>query len=35
MLVEVNVAGEEGKAGIAPDELGAFIARCPVRVVRA
>jgi PLP dependent protein len=32
VLVEVNVAGEEGKAGIAPDELGAFIARCPVRV---
>jgi pyridoxal phosphate enzyme (YggS family) len=33
ILVEVNVAGEEGKAGIAPDELGAFIARSPVRVV--
>jgi PLP dependent protein len=33
VLVEVNVAGEEGKAGIAPEELGAFIARCPVRVV--
>ena len=32
VLVEVNVAGEEGKAGIAPAELGAFIARCPVRV---
>jgi pyridoxal phosphate enzyme (YggS family) len=32
VLVEVNVAGEEGKAGIAPDELGDFIARCPVRV---
>jgi PLP dependent protein len=32
ILVEVNVAGEEGKAGIAPDELGAFIERCPVRV---
>jgi PLP dependent protein len=32
VLVEVNVAGEEGKAGIAPEELGAFIARCPVRV---
>jgi PLP dependent protein len=31
--VEVNVAGEEGKAGIAPEELGAFIERCPVRVV--
>jgi pyridoxal phosphate enzyme (YggS family) len=32
VLVEVNTAGEEGKAGIAPEELGAFIARCPVRV---
>ena len=32
VLVEVNTAGEEGKAGIAPEELGAFIERCPVRV---
>ena len=32
VLVEVNVAGEEGKAGIAPAELGQFIERCPVRV---
>jgi uncharacterized pyridoxal phosphate-containing UPF0001 family protein len=32
VLVEVNVAGEEGKAGIAPGELGDFIARCPVTV---
>jgi PLP dependent protein len=32
ILVEVNVAGEEGKAGIAPAELGAFIARSPVKV---
>jgi uncharacterized pyridoxal phosphate-containing UPF0001 family protein len=32
ILVEVNVAGEEGKAGIAPTELGDFIARCPVKV---
>ena len=32
VLVEVNVAGDEGKAGIDPGELGAFIARCPVRV---
>jgi PLP dependent protein len=32
ILVEVNVAGEEGKAGISPKELAAFIARCPVRV---
>jgi pyridoxal phosphate enzyme (YggS family) len=33
ILVEVNVAGETGKAGIAPDELDAFIARSPVSVV--
>jgi uncharacterized pyridoxal phosphate-containing UPF0001 family protein len=32
VLVEVNVAGEEGKGGIEPVELGPFIARCPVRV---
>ena len=32
VLVEVNVAGEEDKAGIAPAELGAFIERCPVPV---
>jgi hypothetical protein len=32
VLVEVNVAGEESKAGIAPDELGDFIARTPVPV---
>jgi PLP dependent protein len=32
VLVEVNVAGEEGKGGVAPAELGAFVARCPVRV---
>ena len=29
VLVEVNVAGEEDKAGIAPEDLGAFIERCP------
>ena len=33
VLVEVNVAGEEGKGGIRPAELGDFIDRCPVRVV--
>ena len=33
ILVEVNVAGEDEKAGIAPAELGSFIARSPVRVV--
>jgi uncharacterized pyridoxal phosphate-containing UPF0001 family protein len=32
VLVEVNVAGEEGKSGVGPGELGAFIERCPVRV---
>ncbi len=32
VLVEVNVAGEEGKSGVGPDELPAFIERCPVRV---
>lgn len=32
VLVEVDVAGEEGKGGLAPAELGAFLARCPVRV---
>jgi PLP dependent protein len=32
VLIEVNVAGEEGKSGIAPGELPDFIARCPVPV---
>ena len=32
VLVQVNVAGEEAKEGIPPDELGDFIARCPVSV---
>jgi uncharacterized pyridoxal phosphate-containing UPF0001 family protein len=32
ILVEVNVAGEEEKAGVAPAQLGEFIDRCPVRV---
>ena len=32
VLVQVNVAGEEGKAGIASAELADFIARCPVPV---
>jgi len=31
VLVEVNVAGEEGKGGVAPAELGSFLERCPVR----
>jgi pyridoxal phosphate enzyme (YggS family) len=33
VLVEVNVAGEEGKAGILEADLDAFIERCPVQVV--
>ncbi len=33
ILVEVNVAGEEGKAGVAPADLGAFLEACPVPVV--
>jgi pyridoxal phosphate enzyme (YggS family) len=32
VLVEVNVAGEEGKDGVAPDALDAFLERCPVPV---
>jgi PLP dependent protein len=32
VLIEVNVAGEKGKSGLAPADLGAFIERCPVRV---
>jgi uncharacterized pyridoxal phosphate-containing UPF0001 family protein len=32
VLIQVNVAGEDEKAGIAPGELGDFIARCPVPV---
>jgi uncharacterized pyridoxal phosphate-containing UPF0001 family protein len=32
VLVEVNIAGEEGKGGVMPAELPAFLDRCPVRV---
>jgi uncharacterized pyridoxal phosphate-containing UPF0001 family protein len=32
VLVEVNVAGEEGKGGVTPAHLGDFIERCPVTV---
>jgi PLP dependent protein len=32
VLVEVNLSGEEGKGGIEPAELDAFIDRCPVKV---
>jgi PLP dependent protein len=33
VLIEVNVAREEGKGGIAPEQLGHFIEACPVPVV--
>jgi pyridoxal phosphate enzyme (YggS family) len=33
VLVEVNLAGDPAKAGIAPERLSAFIARSPVPVV--
>jgi uncharacterized pyridoxal phosphate-containing UPF0001 family protein len=32
VLIEVNVAGEEGKGGVGPAELPAFLERCPVTV---
>ena len=32
VLIEVNVAGEDEKAGIAPDELPEYLERCPVPV---
>lgn len=32
VLVQVNVAGEASKGGVAPEALGDFIARCPVPV---
>ena len=32
VLIEVNVAGEIGKGGVAPAQLGSFIGRCPVKV---
>jgi PLP dependent protein len=33
ILVEVNVGGEAGKSGIAPEALPAFIERSPVKVI--
>ncbi len=33
VLIEVNVAGEEGKGGVAPSDLPGFLERCPVTVV--
>lgn len=32
VLIEVNTSGEAAKGGVAPQELEAFVARCPVRV---
>ncbi len=32
VLVEVNIAAEEGKGGVAPEDLPDFVARCPVKV---
>lgn len=32
VLIEVNVAEEEGKGGVAPAELADFVAGCPVKV---
>ncbi len=32
VLVEVNVAREPGKSGVDPEQLGAFLERCPVTV---
>jgi PLP dependent protein len=32
VLVEVNVAAEPGKGGVAPADVGAFVERCPVPV---
>lgn len=31
VLIEVNVAGERGKAGFAPEQLTAVLERCPVK----
>ena len=33
VLVEVNVARDEGKSGVPPEELDGFLERCPVTVV--
>ncbi len=33
ILIEVNVAGEAGKSGIAPDDLPGFLERSPAKVV--
>ena len=31
VLVEVNVARDESKSGVLPEELDGFLERCPVR----
>lgn len=31
-LIQVNVSGEESKSGLAPQQLGGFIERCPITV---
>lgn len=33
VLIQVNVAGEEGKGGVDPERVEGVIERCPVRVV--
>ena len=33
IMIEVNVAGEPGKAGIGPDELDRYIERSPIEIV--
>lgn len=33
VLIEVNVAEEQGKSGVAPADLPGFLERCPVKVV--
>jgi PLP dependent protein len=32
VLIEVNVSGEDGKGGVEPEALPAFVERCPIRV---
>ena len=32
VLLQVNIAGEESKAGIAPSDVGRFVGECPVPV---
>jgi PLP dependent protein len=32
-IVQVNLAGEDSKSGVAPEKLGSFLASCPAEVV--